>query len=485
MMIYGKLSDFYIEKKIDSALIFYGAMSVAGQKNNKKLNEASSLNGKGLCLRHMGRYSEALQCYLEGFEIAQDAKSEKDFWPLPLWMFAPDKTARSSRLIVLGNLHMQMANLFIRTGNNDLCIHHFAEAEKIGKETQSHYFLYYLYATMGIAYKNLNKLDSAMLIVQNGLSLSKQFGYKENVSRLLTYIGEIHFARGNIDTARKYYHEALRLAHGENNFVSLVMIYFGLTKSFMVQHEKDSSLFYAKKANETLTSVGSLAGTVWNPATAYENLFRIYKLRNETDSAYKYMELAMRAKDSLNNNTVKSSAGAQDLFLREQIRLKELEKERIQFRNKVGTYSMLAGIGVLLLLAIIFYRNNRQKQKAKIKIEKAYDELKSTQAQLIQQEKMASLGELTAGIAHEIQNPLNFVNNFSDVNKELLIEMKDEMSKGNLEEATISKDIIDNEEKINHHGKRADAIVKGMLQHSRSSSGKKEPTDINALAMNI
>jgi signal transduction histidine kinase len=96
---------------------------------------------------------------------------------------------------------------------------------------------------------------------------------------------------------------------------------------------------------------------------------------------------------------------------------------------------------------------------------------------------MASLGELTAGIAHEIQNPLNFVNNFSEVNKELLIEMKDEMNKGNLEEAhAIAKDIIDNEEKINHHGRRADAIVKGMLQHSRSSSGVKEPTDINALA---
>src|SRR5436190_9245805 len=96
---------------------------------------------------------------------------------------------------------------------------------------------------------------------------------------------------------------------------------------------------------------------------------------------------------------------------------------------------------------------------------------------------MASLGELTAGIAHEIQNPLNFVNNFSEVNVELLEEMKDEINKGNLAEANaIANDVIENQEKINHHGKRADAIVKGMLQHSRSSSGVKEPTDINALA---
>jgi signal transduction histidine kinase len=116
-------------------------------------------------------------------------------------------------------------------------------------------------------------------------------------------------------------------------------------------------------------------------------------------------------------------------------------------------------------------------------IEKAYTELKATQAQLIQSEKMASLGELTAGIAHEIQNPLNFVNNFSEVNKELIFEMREEIKKGNIEEvAAIANDIEENEAKINQHGKRADAIVKGMLQHSRTSTGKKEPTDINALA---
>ena len=152
----------------------------------------------------------------------------------------------------------------------------------------------------------------------------------------------------------------------------------------------------------------------------------------------------------------------------------------------------------LLILAVAYgvYRYQKQRvirierEKAQKKeleqakeIEKAYHELKTTQQQLIHAEKMASLGELTAGIAHEIQNPLNFVNNFSDVNKELVDELKTELATGNMQLANeIADDIKANEEKINHHGKRADAIVKGMLQHSRTSTGKKEPADINAIA---
>ena len=129
------------------------------------------------------------------------------------------------------------------------------------------------------------------------------------------------------------------------------------------------------------------------------------------------------------------------------------------------------------------YEDFNKLELAKEQIEKTLVDLKQAQAQLVQSEKMASLGELTAGIAHEIQNPLNFVNNFSEVNKELLVEMKDEMEKGNYADAKdIANDVIGNEEKINHHGKRADAIVKGMLQHSRTSSATKEPTDINKLA---
>jgi two-component system NtrC family sensor kinase len=158
---------------------------------------------------------------------------------------------------------------------------------------------------------------------------------------------------------------------------------------------------------------------------------------------------------------------------------------------------LFVGLGILGIIAFLLYRNNQHKQKAftqlqkqkketdqqRYKAEQTLEELKAAQLQLIQSEKMASLGELTAGIAHEIQNPLNFVNNFSEVNRELIDEMKNELANGKGQEAMIiANDIKDNEEKIIHHGKRADAIVKGMLQHSRVSSGQKEATDINALA---
>ena len=136
-------------------------------------------------------------------------------------------------------------------------------------------------------------------------------------------------------------------------------------------------------------------------------------------------------------------------------------------------------------LASLYNESTKQKEEIELQkksLEGTLADLRSTQSQLIQSEKMASLGELTAGIAHEIQNPLNFVNNFSEVNSELITELKQEIDHGNFDEVKkIANNINENEQKIIFHGKRADGIVKGMLQHSRSSSGTKEPTDINAL----
>jgi signal transduction histidine kinase len=258
-----------------------------------------------------------------------------------------------------------------------------------------------------------------------------------------------------------------------------------LAKYFLQEKQKDSSLFYSKRTVGVLNSFkANYIG--W----AYLTLSQSYELRNEIDSAYKYLGLAFAGIDSNYMGEIKNKSEFQKQLFQNQMRVKELDQEKASYQSKIRTNILLGGLFTLLVVAIILFRNNRQKQKAnrliaqqKGKVESTLSELRSTQSQLIQSEKMASLGELTAGIAHEIQNPLNFVNNFSELSNELIDDMQEEMEKGNAVEARqIAADIRGNLEKINQHGKRADAIVKNMLQHSRASSSEKEPTDINALA---
>jgi signal transduction histidine kinase len=214
----------------------------------------------------------------------------------------------------------------------------------------------------------------------------------------------------------------------------------------------------------------------------YTQLASIYEQQKNESLALSYLKKGKSIKDSINDAFISKITQFQNIDFEEQLRLNKIVEAQSSFQNKLIVIGLIAVLLIFILIAILQYRNNRQKQKANGVLETTLTNLKSTQTQLIQSEKMASLGELTAGIAHEIQNPLNFVNNFSEVNKELLVEMKDEMQKGNYDSIKdIIEDVIGNEEKINHHGKRADAIVKGMLQHSRSSSGVKEPTDINTL----
>jgi len=507
---YDLLATAYLETKLDSSLYYAGKALEIARGLKLKLSEANTLGKIGYVQQNKGNYPESLKSFLSAIQIAEDAENEKSILPskyLVLQEFAAATTAIFQKQVYLRNgvvdasayrkrtmgfLHQFIGILYENANDYEKELYHLRKAKHYLELVSDTFALKELYYIVGRVYLLLHKTDSALLYEQKAYDFAIRTG-TEKAGPLLT-LGKYYVAIEKDQQATEYLRNALTECRSLEYIRGEIASSLLLSDIFRRQHKMDSSLYYANFAlglAEQMNSPDLLART-WSELAAF------YTSTNQSDSTAKYQALIITMKDSLFNS--KQAQLFHNIDFNEQQRQQEIANLKNAYRERLQKYGLITGLTGLFLIAIFLWRNNRNRQRAyallkkqkqetdfqKSKVERALDDLKSMQAQLIQSEKMASLGELTAGIAHEIQNPLNFVNNFSEVNAELIEELKSQKSKVKSErddelEIKLLNDIEQNLEKINHHGQRADAIVKGMLQHSRTGSGQKEPTDINSV----
>jgi two-component system NtrC family sensor kinase len=356
---------------------------------------------------------------------------------------------------------------------------------------------------LGEAYKAQKNWPAALRYYQPALAIMRQLRDKVNTTVTEVNIAEVYRQQGRYPLARAYAQQAYARAVAAHDTYTLPYVQLLLAQVYTKLGQPDSAFAFARpslqlaqqtRRQDVLRDVGDV-------------LAQLYARRGEYATAYRYQDLAVAYKDTLTGEATQRKTSAlrygYELDKKQgQIALltksRQLQRQQ-SARQRQQLYLLLLGLVGVAGAAGLFWRNAVLRQRANRRLgeknaeiasqrdalDQALLTLQATQGQLIQKEKMASLGELTAGIAHEIQNPLNFVNNFAEVSTELVAELVEEQSNPTRDatlEAELLDDLTQNLHKISQHGQRASRIVRGMLEHSRQGSGERQPTDLNALA---
>jgi len=440
----------------DSSLLYGQRALTLSQKINYPSGEILALSYTGITLEQMGNLPKALEMAFKALQIGKTNKLE--------YLTGAALNAIGETYIILKDYPKAL---------------YYLRMEKSSNKTNE-ISLAYSQFDMGGAFYEMNRLDSSVYYERQAIMHFSKFNREEPL--VYKILGDVEMKSGKHAKALNLYRKSLQISIKNNERRATAYAYYKIAVFYKAVNQPDSAIYYAKKGleeSELITQKKTILETAALLALLYEP--------RDTKESLRYLELADAYKDSLYSTG--NLQAVQSLVAREEERQNEIKAVQLAYRNQLKEYAFLAGLCILLLIAFILYRNNRREKKDKklleeknSVIEKTLFELKSTQTQLIQSEKMASLGELTAGIAHEIQNPLNFVNNFSEVSVELVDEMDEQLDNGDIQEVkAIGADLKQNLEKIRHHGKRADAIVKGMLEHSRTNTGEKQLTDMNVL----
>jgi signal transduction histidine kinase len=326
--------------------------------------------------------------------------------------------------------------------------------------------------------------DNAMEAVK----LGRRMGDKGIQAASLSKAALAKANQNKTDEALQLSKSAIALADSVNQPIITQQAYSSMGFVLKSQKKWSQAIPYYERAMASLANADLF---IKENGSLFRELSACYEQIGNSAKALELYKKYSVISDSINSR--ENIRRATELTMNYEFEKKEQAARVLQDAKDELTRTRMIGLGsglflsfIIIVGALIGYkgkqRANAQLFNQKKEIEDTLEKLKDTQSQLIQSEKMASLGELTAGIAHEIQNPLNFVNNFSEVSNELLAEIKDELAAGNYSMAIeLLDDVMDNLAKVTHHGKRADGIVKGMLQHSRKSIGEKVPTDINNL----